>query len=145
MNNSTTNHSSSEQTAIIIFDGVCYFCNNAVNFIIHRDPTSKFQFVPMQSDYGKDLATQYKIDNYGLDTLVLIKQGKVFIRSDAALEIAGDLTGGWRFLAIFKLVPKAIRDWGYRWFAKNRYRFFGKSDQCIIPSQEIQDRFKGLN
>lgn len=126
---------------IVIFDGVCNFCNGSVIFIINRDPGGVFSFTPIQSDLAKQLIDSYQIDNVGIDTFLLIKEGKCYIGTNAALEIAKDLTGHWYLFCIFKVIPRPIRDFLYRLFARNRYRIFGKREICIVPTQDIIDRF----
>ncbi len=130
---------------IVIFDGICNFCNGAVNFIIKRDPNAKFAFTPMQSPLAKELMAQYKIDNVGIDTFVLIKDGQCLVFSSAALEISKGLSGYWYLFNLFKLVPSPIRDVIYKLFARNRYRLFGKTDSCMVPSPDVKSRFVGLD
>lgn len=130
---------------IIIYDGVCNFCNDAVNFIIKRDPSAQFVFTPMQSVLAKELMVQYQINNVGIDTFLLIKDDQVFVFSNAALEITKGLSGFWYLFNVFKLVPSPIRDAVYKLFARNRYALFGKSDTCIIPTKEFRSRFVGLD
>jgi predicted DCC family thiol-disulfide oxidoreductase YuxK len=127
--------------AIVLFDGVCNFCNNSVNFIIRRDSADHFQFAPLQSEIGQKLLRQYKLDTAGIDSVVLIENGAVFTHSTAALKIAGKLDGAWRFLSVFQIVPGGLRDFFYRLFARNRYRLFGKKDVCMLPTQEVRARF----
>ncbi len=130
---------------IVIFDGICNFCNGAVNFIIKRDPTAKFAFTPMQSPLAKELMAQYKIDNVGIDTFLLIKDGQCLVFSSAALEISKGLSGYWYLFNIFKLVPSPVRDVIYKLFARNRYRLFGKAATCMVPSPDVKSRFVGLD
>lgn len=125
----------------IIFDGICNFCNSSVNFIIARDPEGKFSFAPMQGESAKALIKQYGIDSPDLDTFLLIKNGKLYQRTDAALEITKDLKGHWRCLRVFLVVPAPVRDIFYRLLAKNRYRLFGKREVCMVPTSEIRQRF----
>lgn len=129
---------------IVIFDGVCNFCNGAVNFIIKRDPEGVFAFTPMQSDLAKELMEKHQIYNVGVDTFLLIKNGQCFVFSSAALEIAKDLTGFWYMFNVFRLVPVPIRDFFYKVFARNRYALFGRQDQCMVPSNEVRSRFVGI-
>jgi predicted DCC family thiol-disulfide oxidoreductase YuxK len=126
---------------IIIFDGVCNLCNNAVNFIIKRDASNQFVFAPMQSPAAQALIAKYDAQNVGIDTFLLIKNGQCFYRSNAALEITKDLSGYWYLCLVFKLVPRPIRDFVYRLIAKNRYRLFGKRKQCMIPTDTLKDKF----
>ena len=129
---------------IVIFDGVCNFCNGAVNFIVERDPEGKFAFTPMQSELAQELVEKYGISNVGFDTFLLIKNGECFIWTNAAIEIAKELDGHWWFCTIFKIVPRPVRDWFYRLFARNRYALFGRTDQCMTPTQELAKRFVGV-
>ena len=126
---------------IIIFDGVCNLCNSAVNFIIKRDACSQFIFTPMQSPTAQALIAQYKAENVGVDTFLLIKNEQCFYRSSAALEITKDLNSYWHLCRVFKLVPRPIRDGIYRLIAKNRYRIFGKKKQCMVPSDKYKAKF----
>ncbi len=130
---------------IIIYDGVCNFCNGAVNFIIKRDKRNVFIFTPMQCDYAKKLIKKYAIDNVGIDTFLLIKNNKCYIWSNAALEIAKDLSGYWNVFNVFRVIPVFIRDFFYRVFARNCYFLFGRSQKCIIPSQSIRNKFRGIS
>lgn len=129
---------------IIIFDGVCNFCNSSVNFIIARDPDCKFAFTPMQSNLAKQLIVKYQINDVGYDTFLLIKDDKCHVRTDAAIEIAKELTGGWFVCVGFKIIPRFIRDGIYRSFARKRYAFFGKRDYCMVPTSDVRKRFLGI-
>ena len=129
---------------IVIFDGVCNFCNGAVNFIIKRDPKGLFVFTPMQSDLAKELMDKHQIYNNGVDTFLLIKNEQCFVFSSAALEIAKGLTGFWYVFNIFKFVPAPIRDYFYKVFARNRYALFGRQQQCMVPANEVRSRFVGI-
>lgn len=129
---------------IVIFDGVCNFCNGAVNFIIKRDPNRIFAFTPMQSDLAKELVEKYQIYNVGIDTFLLIKNDQCFVFSSAALEITKDLTGFWYIFNIFKLIPAPILDIFYKLFARNRYALFGRQEQCMMPTSEVRSRFVGI-
>jgi len=122
---------------IVIFDGVCNFCNGAVNFIIKRDPEGIFAFTPMQSGLARELMNN-------IDTFLLIKNERCFVFSSAALEIAKDLTGFWYVFKIFKFVPNIIRDFFYKMFARNRYALFGRQETCMVPTEEIRSRFVGI-
>jgi len=130
---------------IVIFDGVCKFCNKSVNFIIKRDPEGLFVFTPMQTDLAKELMKKYNISNVGIDTFLLIKNEKCYVFSNAALEIAKDLTGYWYFFNAFKVLPTFIRDFFYKLFARYRYFLFGKEDTCIVPTDNMRSRYVGIN
>lgn len=133
-----------ENRQIVIFDGVCNFCNGAVRFISKRDPKGKFAFTPIQSEVAKGLMEKHGISNLGIDTFVLIKNDRAHIYTDAAMEIAKELTGFWTLFRLFKIIPRFIRDFLYRLFARNRYRLFGRTDHCVMPANEIRDRFIGI-
>jgi predicted DCC family thiol-disulfide oxidoreductase YuxK len=130
-----------ENQRVIIFDGICNFCNGAVNFIIKRDPKGLFVFTPMQSEIAAKLIQKYEAPQVGIDTFLLIKNGTCYYRTDAALEIARDLTGLWFLFRIFKVLPRGFRDYFYRAFARNRYSLFGKKDVCMIPTPDVKSRF----
>ncbi len=125
---------------IVLFDGVCNFCDASVNFIISRDKAGVFRFAPLQSDIGRALVAKYSIPA-DVDSVILIENGRAFLHSDAALQIAKRLGGGWTLLTVFRIVPRPIRDWFYKLFAKYRYRLFGKKDACMMPTPEIRERF----
>lgn len=127
--------------ATILFDGVCNFCNGSVNFIIERDPPGYFKFAPLQSERGEKLLAEYGIDKTQTDSVILIEDGKAYMRTTAALRIARKLTGGWSLFYAFIIVPAFIRDIFYDLFAKYRYKLFGKQDACMMPTPEIRARF----
>ncbi|MCC6452581.1 MAG: thiol-disulfide oxidoreductase DCC family protein [Acidobacteria bacterium] len=129
-----------ENQPIVLFDGVCNFCDASVNFIISRDRAGVFRFAPLQSVAGRELIEKYSIPA-DVDSVILIDNDRAFIHSDAALRIAQRLGGVWKLLSLFRIVPRSIRDWGYKLFAKNRYRLFGKKDSCMMPTPEIRERF----
>lgn len=126
---------------LVIFDGVCNFCNASSSFIIQRDPSAKFTFTTIQSPIGASLLDQLGIDADDPNTFVLIKNGGVYLKSTAALEIAGELTGAWSLAAILRFIPVFIRDMIYDLIARNRYRIMGKRDSCIVPTTDIKSRF----
>jgi predicted DCC family thiol-disulfide oxidoreductase YuxK len=126
---------------VILFDGVCNLCNGAVQFVIRHDPKGVFRFAALQSDMGRALLIKHHLDPTELHSIVVILDDKVYRKSGAALEIARRLSGGWRLFYSFKIVPKFLRDWLYDGIAANRYRWFGKKEQCMIPRPELQSRF----
>lgn len=126
---------------IVIFDGVCNFCNRSVNFIIKRDPKGVFAFTPRQNRYGQSLIQKYNVPELAVDTILLIKNGRYYQRTDAALEIIRDLSGLWFLFRVFKIVPRPLRDYFYNVFARNRYQLFGKRDTCMIPAPDVRSRF----
>lgn len=130
---------------IVVFDGVCNFCNSAVNFIIKRDPEGIFVFAPMQTELAKQLMQKHEIYNADIDTFLLIKNDQCFVFSTAALEITKDLTGLWYLFNLFRVIPSSVRDTIYKLFGRNRYRLFGRKEACIIPTEEVKSRFIGLD
>jgi len=127
--------------AVILFDGVCNFCNGAVNFVISRDRDGYFKFAALQSAVGEELLDKHRIDKVETDSVVLIEDDKAYLHSSAALRIVRRLPGLWPILYGLIIVPKGIRDWAYRLFAKHRYRLFGRREECMIPTPEIRTRF----
>lgn len=117
---------------IILFDGVCNLCNGVVKFITKRDYNKKFSFLSLQSEEGKKLLLQYKINSFTTDSIVYIKDNEAFIKSKAAIAIARDLGGIYKLLLVFKILPSFINDFFYDFVARNRYRFFGKNDYCAL-------------
>ncbi|WP_312096453.1 thiol-disulfide oxidoreductase DCC family protein [Niallia sp.] len=124
---------------IILFDGVCNLCNSSVQFIIKRDPKKQFFFASLQSEVGKSLLEKHHLSD--VDSVVLIKKNKRYIESDAALEICRYLSNGWKLLTILKIIPSFLRDPLYRYIARNRYKWFGKRESCMLPTEEMKKRF----
>jgi predicted DCC family thiol-disulfide oxidoreductase YuxK len=127
--------------SIILFDGVCNLCNWSVQFVIKHDPEKKFQFASLQSDYAKKLLTDYSIDSGEMNSFILLENGKIYTRSTGALRVLKQLKGWSVLFYCFILVPKFIRNGIYDFIAKKRYRWFGKREECMIPSPEINSRF----
>lgn len=127
---------------IILFDGVCNLCNNSVQFVIKRDKNDVFRYAALQSDVGQQLLKQRHIDTIAVDSIILIEPGVAYyIKSDAALEIAQHLGGLWKLSAIFSWIPATIRNRIYDFVAKNRYKWFGKQESCMIPTPELRAKF----
>jgi len=126
--------------SIVLFDGVCNFCSDSVNFIIQHDTENKFMFAPLQSEKGIELRAKYGIED-NIDSIVLIEDDQAFTRSTGALRIAKRLGGIWAAAYVLIIVPRPIRDYFYELFAKYRYRWFGKKDECMLPTPEIRARF----
>ena len=126
---------------IILFDGVCNLCNSSVQFIIKRDKKEQFLFASLQSDYAKEHLPDELSDSKALQSIVLKEKDEIKTKSTAALTIARHLSGVWPILYAFMIIPKFLRDWVYDIIAKNRYKWFGKKDQCMIPSPELKSRF----
>jgi len=126
---------------ILLFDGVCNLCNGFVQFIVKRDPEGIFQFASLQSDAGQELMKQHGFNPDEINTVILVEEDRVYTRSDVPLRVVQKFSGLWPMLYVFVIIPKAIRDAIYNWVAQNRYKWFGKKDQCMIPTPELKSRF----
>jgi predicted DCC family thiol-disulfide oxidoreductase YuxK len=126
---------------VILFDGVCNLCNGFVQFIIKHDRAKKFHFASLQSNYGKSLISHFNLPITATGTVILYHGGKVSVESDASIEIISSLGGMWKCVKVFKIFPLFIRNGLYRLLARKRYRLFGKTDQCMVPSDNTKDRF----
>ncbi len=127
--------------SIILFDGVCNFCNFWVKFVAKRDKAMQFKFASIQSDAGQNLLREYNVGGDHLSSVILIQDQKVHRLSSAALHICKHLDGGWKLLYLLIIVPAFIRDGIYSFVAKNRYKWFGKTEACMIPTAELKTRF----
>jgi len=127
--------------SIILFDGVCNLCNGAVNFVIKRDPGNVFKFAPLQEKQGALLLKTHAIDTQKLDSIVLIENEKVYVKSSAALRIARKMSNLWPLFFVLLIIPSFIRDGVYDFIAKNRYKWFGKKEQCMIPTPGLREKF----
>ena len=126
---------------IILFDGVCNFCNSSVDFVIARDPKGIFRLGALQSEEAKPYLEKYEIDPDDLSSMALIEDGKLYRRSTAALRIARRLKQPWPLLYVLIVIPPFVRDFVYNWIAKNRYKWFGKMESCRMPTDELRERF----
>lgn len=126
---------------LLLFDGVCNLCNGAVQWVIRHDPAGKVHFAALQSDTGQWVLEQAGLPREELSTVVLYHQNQLYTRSDAALKVLQQLGGAWSLLYIFRLIPRPVRDTVYDWIARNRYRWFGKRESCMIPTPELKSRF----
>ncbi len=126
---------------VVLFDGVCNFCNSSVNFIIRHDKKDYFRFTPLQSEIGMKISEKYNLDSGNLKSVILVDKGKIYTKTTAALRIAKQLSGAWPALYIFIIVPAPIRDVVYNIIAKYRYKWWGERDACMIPTPEIRKKF----
>ncbi|HAN66623.1 MAG TPA: hypothetical protein DCQ34_10435 [Chitinophagaceae bacterium] len=126
---------------VVLFDGVCNLCNRSVMYIIRHDPDAVFRFAALQSDIGRQALSKLNQGQEKMSSIVLLKGDKVFTHSTAALSIARQLKGPIRLAYAFIIVPRFIRDGVYNWIARNRYRWFGKKDQCMVPRPDLLNRF----
>ena len=131
-----------ENKKIILFDGVCNLCDGAVQFIIKHDKKDVFRYASLQSDIGRKLVDERGLDPSELDSIMMIDPGVAYYRkSTAALEISRELSGGYSLLKNFLFIPEFIRDGVYDFIANNRYKWFGKKEQCMIPTPELKAKF----
>ncbi len=126
---------------IILFDGVCNLCNGAVQFIIRHDKKNTFMFTSLQSETGQKLLAQYNFPPDELNSFILIENNKAYTRSTGALKVAKKLNGIFPMLYSFIIIPKILRDSIYDLVARNRYKWFGKKDECMIPTPQLKARF----
>lgn len=127
--------------AVILFDGVCNLCHASVQFVIKHDKKKSFVFAALQSDVASELLLHFPKEIIQKDSIILLQNKKIYTESTAALRIANEFTGFWTIIQVFWIFPKFIRDYLYRFIAKNRYSWFGKKEVCMIPNNAIQDRF----
>jgi predicted DCC family thiol-disulfide oxidoreductase YuxK len=132
---------SETQNPVILFDGICNLCNSSVQFIINRDPKFKFRFASLQSDAGRGMLSTYALPEGQLYSVMFIYNNTVYDKSRAALEIARRLNGLWPLMYAFILIPPFIRDFVYDWISRNRYRWFGVRNECMMPTPEMKQRF----
>ena len=130
-----------EKHSIILFDGVCNLCNSSVQFVIKHDKQKQFVFASLQSDAGQQLLKQHQLPQQSFNSFILIQNNKAFIKSTAALMVAKQLSGLTKLLYGFIIVPAFIRNAVYNFIAKNRYKWFGKKDSCMIPTPDLKARF----
>lgn len=127
---------------IILFDGICNLCNASVRFVIKHDKKEVFRFVALQSELGQKIIKHIGIDIKNTDSIILYKPGiAYYYKSTAAIEIANELDGFWNFTTLFKIIPLRIRDFVYDYIAKNRYQWYGKNENCLLPTLELKEKF----
>lgn len=125
---------------VVLFDGICNFCESSVQFIIKNDQSNSLQFASLQSNIGQQLLVDYKMPTT-IDGVVFIENNIAYYKSAAAFKIARYFGGFWKILNIFSVLPLSFTDFVYDIIAKNRYRWFGKKESCMLPSPEIRNRF----
>ena len=126
---------------IILFDGLCNLCSNTVQFIIKRDVKKQFHFASLQSDFGQQLLQKLNLPLSELNSFILYRNGKIYTRSTGALMVAKELGGAWPILSFFMIVPLFIRNGVYKIISNNRYKWFGKKNECWVPTPSLKDRF----
>jgi len=125
---------------IVFFDGVCNLCNSIVQFIIRHDKKERFLFVSLQSEKSKEILSNFNFTQSDIETIILLEENKLYFVSTAALKIVRHLNFLCSLLYIFIIIPKPLRNYVYRIIAKNRYKWFGKKDSCMVPSHELKNR-----
>ena len=127
---------------IILFDGVCNLCNSSVQYVIKHDTKDIFRFVALQSELGQKIINHIGISEKSIDSIILYEAGiAYYYKSAAALEIAKQLGDLYAFATIFKILPLSLRDSIYDYVAKNRYKWYGKQESCMIPTSTLQSKF----
>ena len=126
---------------VLLFDGICNLCNSSVQFIIKHDKNGKIKFSSLQSDIGKELLNSFDMSTDYIDSLIFIDKGKVHTHLGAVLRSTKYLNGLYPLLQVFLIIPKFLSNPIYNWIARNRYSWFGKRNECMIPTPEIQTRF----
>ncbi len=127
--------------SVLVFDGVCLLCSRWVRFILRRDHAATYRFASMQSATGRRLLTEHGLDADDPDSLLLIEDGVAYTDSDAIVKVLTGFGGAYRAFGALRLLPQRARDPAYRWLARNRYRWFGRSDACWLPAPEHAERF----
>jgi len=126
---------------VILFDGVCKFCNGTINFILQQDKKGIFRFAPLQSEAGSQLLKMFNLDQEEINSFLLIENGKAYKASTAGLKLFSKLPWHWKWTQLFWLVPRFIRDAMYYFIAKRRYKWFGKREHCMVPPPDWKSRF----
>lgn len=126
---------------LVFFDGLCNLCNRSVQFIIRRDKKKRFRFASLQGATGQAVLQQFNLSLNDFHSFLLLENGKLYTRSASALRVARKLNGGWKLLYGFMIIPAFIRDWVYAIIARNRYKWFGRRAECMVPAAELNDRF----
>ncbi len=130
-------------TTILLFDGVCNFCDNLVLFVHKWNKNQEIRFASLQSDFGQNILSNVGLSTQELKTLIFIENGKIHTHSTGALKLLKHL-GFWKIFYVFIFVPTPIRNWAYNFIAKNRYKWFGKKESCSLPTPELRNRFLDL-
>ncbi|WP_369996116.1 thiol-disulfide oxidoreductase DCC family protein [Winogradskyella sp.] len=128
---------------LILFDGVCNLCNNSVQYVIKHDKKNKFLFAPLQSEVGESIIEEFSIDSKRTDSILLYnpEAKSIKIKSSAAIGVAKHLGFPLTLMVIFYIVPNFIRNWVYDYIAKNRYKWYGRKEECMIPTPELKSKF----
>lgn len=131
-------------TAVLLFDGVCNLCNGLVQFLLPRDRAGRLRFAPLQSDPGRALLARHDLPTASLETVVLVDGDRAYTKSAAAIRVAELLGWPYRLASVGRILPRRVRDWLYDVVAANRYDWFGRQDQCMVPDEDVSDRFLSM-
>ena len=126
---------------LVLFDGVCNFCNFWIQFALKHDKKGKLKFGSLQGTTAQQILPQYNIDPAVLTSVIFIEDGTAYRESTAALKVCKYLDGGWKLLYVFIIIPAFLRDGLYKWIGRNRYKWFGKQESCMLPTPEQRVRF----
>jgi predicted DCC family thiol-disulfide oxidoreductase YuxK len=126
---------------LVLFDGVCNFCNFWIQFALKHDKKGKLKFGSLQGTTAQQILPQYNIDPAVLTSVIFIEDGTAYRESTAALKVCKFLDGGWKLLYVFIIIPAFLRDGLYKWIGRNRYKWFGKQESCMLPTLEQRARF----
>jgi predicted DCC family thiol-disulfide oxidoreductase YuxK len=129
------------QYPIILFDGICNFCNNTVNFVLKNDKKGDIKFAPLQSEAAIKLLQHFGLPSTDMKSFIFIENDIVYSKSTAALKVCKHLKGRWPLVYGFIVIPLFIRDGVYNWIAKNRYKWFGKKEICMVPTPNQKEKF----
>ncbi|MBK8426079.1 MAG: thiol-disulfide oxidoreductase DCC family protein [Lewinellaceae bacterium] len=126
---------------VLLFDGVCNLCNASVQWVLLHDRKGIFQFAALQSETGQNLLRKWGRPTHDFDSVVLVDGDRLLLHSDVPLEIVRRIGGAWQVLYVFKIIPRPLRNAVYRWVARNRFRWFGRRAECMLPRKEWKERF----
>jgi len=128
---------------VVLFDGVCNLCNGVVAFLVPRDTEGRLLFAPLQSDAGQELLARHGMPTEEFDSIVLVEGERAYTKSDAVIRIAELLGWPYRLARLGRVLPRGVRDWLYDLVAEHRYAVFGRKDRCMVPDEDVRDRFLG--
>ena len=129
------------KSPVVLFDGVCNLCNGVVQYVLKRDKQDRFKFASLQSDFGQKVLKEQGYSQSEFKTFLLLEEGRLYSKSDAALRLFSSFSGVWFLLKVFYLIPRFLRDAVYDFISKRRYKWFGKQDSCMLPDSDISHKF----
>lgn len=127
--------------AVIVFDGVCVLCSRWVDFLLRFDRRGHYRFAAMQGSHGRQLLAAHGLDPDDPLSFLLVEHGRAWTDTAAIVRVLCGLGGVWRLAAVLRWLPRGMRDRGYRWLARNRYRWFGRREHCRLPDPQQAKRF----